>query len=288
MEEEMSRTTVDTKIATWPEILVFLVLTAAISALAYIPIVHAGTVGGTQSKLAALLMLAPGLAALITYLIFERSLRPIGWRLGKVQYLPIALIIPLGYCLAGYGLAWLIGWGGYNGEFPSGFPLVLLTLLFNGTLSALLEEIGWRGFLVPKMMEVASFTKTTLITGLIWAVWHYPLIIYSDVRLGNTPLLYGLLCFTVFTVGLSFPLSWLRLRSGSIWTAALLHGSHNVFMLHVFNILTTDTGRTWLMLGEYGAVTAAIGSILAIVFWTLRKELPERNSFVPRKGRAYT
>jgi membrane protease YdiL (CAAX protease family) len=278
----------DKKTATWREIGVFLILTAALSALAYVPIVHAGTLGGPQSKLAALLMLAPGSAAVITYLIFERNLRPIGWRLGKLQYLLLALILPAGYCLAEYGLAWLVGWGRYNRQFPSGFSAVLLSLLFNGTLSALLEEIGWRGFLVPKLVEVTSFTNTTLITGLIWALWHYPLIIYSDVRLGNTPLPYALLCFTAFTVGLSFPLSWLRLKSGSVWTAALLHGSHNAFMLHVFNVLTTDTGRTWLLLGEYGLVTAVIGSILAIIFWTLRKALPERKSFVPRKGRAHT
>jgi membrane protease YdiL (CAAX protease family) len=279
---------VDTKTATWLEIGVFLVLTAAVSVLAYIPIIRAGTMSGTQSKRAALLMLAPGSAAVITYLIFERTLRPTGWRLGKVQYLLLALIIPAGYCLAGHGLAWLVGWGRYNRQFPSGFPVVLLTLLFNGTLSALLEEIGWRGFLVPKLVEIKSFTSATLIAGLIWALWHYPLIICSDVRLGNTPLPYALICFTAFTVGLSFPLSWLRLKSGSVWTAALLHGSHNAFMLHVFNLLTTDTGRTWLLLGEYGLVTAAIGSILAIFFWTLRRALPERHSFVSRKGRAYT
>ncbi len=221
----------------------------------------------------AFLMLAPGLAAIITYLVFERSLRPIGWWLGKVQYLVLALVIPLIYCLLGYGLVWLTGRGKYNGQFPPNFPVYLLTMLFNGTLSALLEEIAWRGFLVPKMIKLTSFTGTAIITGLIWAVWHYPLIIYSNVRLGNTPLPYSLVCFTVFTVGLSFAAAWLRLKSGSIWTAALLHGSHNVFMLHVFNVLTTDSGNTWLLLGEYGVVTAVMGLLIAILFWCLRTRL---------------
>jgi membrane protease YdiL (CAAX protease family) len=278
----------DVRTKTWLEIIAFLLLTAALSSLAYLPIIRAGTIGGTRSKLGTLLMLAPGLAALITYLIFERSIRPVGWRLGKVQYLLLALIIPIGYCLAGYGLCWLTGWGRYNGQFPTRFPIVLLTLLFSGTLSAVLEEIGWRGFLVPKMTQFTSFTNVTVVVGLIWAVWHYPLIIYADVRPGHVPLSYSLICFTVFAVGLSFPLNWLRLKSGSIWTAALLHGSHNAFMLHLFNVLTTNTGRTWSMLGEYGAVTAATGLILAIIFWSLRKRLPERDSFMSRKGRAYT
>jgi membrane protease YdiL (CAAX protease family) len=257
------------------EILVFLVLTIILSTLVYIPIIKSGTINGGQSKLASLLMLAPGLAAVITYLIFERSLRPVGWRLGKIQYLILGLVIPIIYCLIAYGLVWLTGRGKYNGQFPPNLLVFLVTMLFNGTLSAVLEEVAWRGFLVPKMMELTSFTRTVLITGLIWAVWHYPLIIFSNVRLGNTPLPYSLVCFTIFAVGVSFATAWLRLKSGSVWTTALLHGSHNVFMLHVFNTLTTDSGSTWFLLGEYGAVTAVMGLLLAILFWSLRTRLPE-------------
>jgi uncharacterized protein len=257
------------------EIIVFLVLTVILSTLAYIPIIQAGTANDRVSKLASYLMLAPGLAAIITYLVFERSLRPVGWKLDKIQYLILGLVIPVIYCLIGYGLVWLTGRGKYNGQFPPNFPIFLATMLFNGTLSAVLEEVAWRGFLVPKMMELTTFTKTALISGLIWAVWHYPLIIFSNVRLGNTPLAYSLVCFTIFTVGISFATTWLRIKSGSVWTAALLHGSHNVFMLHVFNTLTTDSGGTWLLLGEYGAVTAAMGLLLVVIFWSLRPRLPE-------------
>jgi uncharacterized protein len=257
------------------EIIVFLALTIILSTLVYIPIARAGTINGGQSKLASLLMFAPGLAAVITYLVFERSLRPVGWKLGKIQNLLLALVIPLIYCSIGYGLVWLTGRGKYNGQFPPNFPIFLVTMLFNGTLSAVLEEVAWRGFLVPKMMELTSFTKTALITGLLWAVWHYPLIIFSNVVPGNNPPLHNLVCFTVFTVGVSFATAWLRLKSGSVWTAALLHGSHNVFMLHVFSSLTTDSGGTWLLLGEYGAVTAAMGLLLVVLFWSLRGRLPE-------------
>jgi membrane protease YdiL (CAAX protease family) len=267
----------DNKGRTSREIFFFLALTVILSALAYIPIIRAGTISGGQSGLVVLLMLAPGLAGVVTYLVFEHSLRPIGWRPGKMQYLILGLVIPIIYCVLAYGPVWLIGRGRYNGQFPSDFPVFLVTMLLNGTLSALLEEVAWRGFLVPKMMELSSFTKTAIITGLIWSIWHYPLIIYSNVRLGNTPLPYSLVCFTVFVVGLSFAAAWLRLKSGSIWSVALLHGSHNVFMLHVFDVLTTDSGGTWLLLGEYGAVTAGAGLLLAITFWTLRNRLQAAN-----------
>jgi membrane protease YdiL (CAAX protease family) len=273
----------DKKSKTLREIIVFLALTVILSSLAYIPILQVGTITGGQSKFASFLMLAPGLAAVITYLVFEHSLRPIGWRPGKIPYLILGLVLPIVYCLFEYGLAWLTGRGKYNGQFPPNFPVFLVTMLFNGTLSAVLEEVAWRGFLVPQMIKLTSFTKTAIITGLIWAIWHYPLIIYSNIRSGNTPLPYSLVCFTIFVVGLSFAAAWLRLKSGSVWTAALLHGSHNAFMLHVFDVLTTDTGSTWLLLGEYGAVTAAIGLLLAILFWSLRTRLPATNQTRARK-----
>jgi membrane protease YdiL (CAAX protease family) len=261
----------------WLEIIVFLALMVFFSTLVYIPIIKAGTINGGQSKLTGYLMLAPGLAAVITYLVFERSLRPVGWKLRGIKYLLLGLVMPLIYCLIGYGIVWLSGRGKYNGQFPGNFLVFLGTMLFNGTLSAVLEEVAWRGFMVPKLIKLTSFTWTSLITGLIWAAWHYPLIIFTDVRLGNTPLAYSLVCFTIFAVGLSFATAWLRLKSGNIWTTSLLHGSHNTFMLHVFNVLTTDTGGTWLLLGEYGAVTAALGVLILLIFWSLRKQLPATN-----------
>jgi membrane protease YdiL (CAAX protease family) len=255
------------------EIVVFLVLTIILSTLAYLPIIQSGTINGGQSAFAGILMLAPGVAAVVTYLFFERSLRPIGWRPGKIVYLLLGVVMPFLYCLIEYGLVWLTGRGKFNGQFPPNIVVFLVTMLFDGTLSAVLEEVGWRGFLVPKMIKLTSFTKTSIITGLVLAIWHYPLIIYSNVRPGNTPLLYNLAGFTIFCVGLSFAAAWLRLKSGSVWTAALLHGSHNVFMLHVFNALTTDSGNTWLFLGEYGGVTAVMGLLLTILFWSLRTRL---------------
>jgi membrane protease YdiL (CAAX protease family) len=79
-----------------------------------------------------------------------------------------------------------------------------------------------------------------LISGVIWSVWHYPILFFADYN-ASTPAWYGAACFTVMVVGLSFAFAWMRLKSGSLWTAVLLHASHNLFIQRVFDPLTTDT-----------------------------------------------
>jgi membrane protease YdiL (CAAX protease family) len=253
------------------EIMVFLSLTSVISILAYIPLISPKSIHTGLTQTGAL-MLVPGLAAVITYIVFEHSLRPVGWQLGKVSYLIAGLIIPIIYCFLEYGIVWLRGLGKYNGNFPPNFPVFLLSMLINGCLSAVLEETGWRGFLVPKLIKITSFPKTALITGLIWAIWHYPFIIYSYDQSSTFPLSARLICFTIFVVGLSFAATWLRLQSGSVWAASILHGSHNVFMLYVFNVLTNNTGNTWLYVSETGVLTAIIGLMLGIIFWSMKTQ----------------
>jgi hypothetical protein len=68
-------------------------------------------------------------------------------------------------------------------------------------------------------------------------------------------------------VGISFPLAWLRLRSGSFWPAALLHASHNLFIQGFFDTVTVDTGVTKYLLSEFGAVLALAAAITGYIFW---------------------
>jgi hypothetical protein len=65
----------------------------------------------------------------------------------------------------------------------------------------------------------------------------------------------------------------MRLKSGSLWTGVLLHASHNLFIQGFFDPLTTDTGRTKYIIGEFGAGLALVSIAFAIYFWTRRKEV---------------
>lgn len=61
-------------------------------------------------------------------------------------------------------------------------------------LLALGEEIGWRGFLVPQLAKLTTFTWVAIISGIIWALWHFPLAIMG-MYVAETPLWWSLPIF---------------------------------------------------------------------------------------------
>jgi uncharacterized protein len=65
----------------------------------------------------------------------------------------------------------------------------------------------------------------------------------------------------------------LRLRSGSLWPAALLHASHNLFIMHVFDAMTVETDLTAFITGELGVGLALTGVVVAYLFWHKRETL---------------
>jgi membrane protease YdiL (CAAX protease family) len=68
-----------------------------------------------------------------------------------------------------------------------------------------------------------GFTEVSLLSGAIWTVWHFPLIFFGTYH-GTGPLFYSLAVFIPSVMGLALILAWLRLVSGSVWTAILFHG----------------------------------------------------------------
>ncbi len=223
-------------------IVTFLLLTFLLSAIFWFLIIRAGTLDVSGGLFTVGLMWCPGAAALITTLLYQGNLRGLGWSLGRPRYLLLSYALPLGYAALAYGVTWLTGLGAFTTEnLPAGLPLLAyalymatVTFLTGGLLPALGEEIGWRGFLVPELNKLTSFTNTLLISGAIWAVWHMPLLLLTDYNAG-TRAWYALLCFSIMVIGTSFVYAWLRLKSGSLWTAAILHASHNVFVQGVFD-----------------------------------------------------
>ncbi|HEX7556722.1 MAG TPA: type II CAAX endopeptidase family protein [Leptolinea sp.] len=278
------------------KIATFLGITLAISAIFYYLIISAGSLQANGGIYVLLLMWTPGVAAMITQLTYERSLKGLGWKPGKFKYLALAYLIPLGYCLIVYGITWLTGLGNFpSPEFVNNLKIsypgltsvtgsilvysaAMATIGFiSSILSALGEEIGWRGLLVPEMAKVMPFTKVAFLSGLIWAAWHMPLIFFSDYNLPGLPTWYAGLMFLIMVMGISFIFAWLRLKSGSLWTAVILHASHNIFVQAVFTPLTGQKPITPFIIDEFGCGLAIVAIGLAILFWRKRKDLPVEN-----------
>lgn len=115
------------------------------------------------------------------------------------------------------------------------------TIVFLMTLPSVLgEEIAWRGLLVPELSKFMSLTGVALVSGFVWASWHWPLMIFGLYGNDVAPLYYQLLCFTLYLMSLSVIMSYLRFKTGSLWTAVIFHISNNVFMEKVFTPLTDE------------------------------------------------
>ena len=230
--------------------------------------------GGIESPDAAIYIMAlmwmPAVAGLLTNLIYQRSLRGMGWGLGKRKYYLIAYLVPVAYAGVAYGLVWLLGLGGLDfSQQGIGGLLSALTLgVITSLVTAAGEEIGWRGFLVPQLARYNTFVRTALISGLIWGLWHIPLIIGGGYSSG-APTWFALSGFMVLVVSISFASAWLRLASGSLWPAALLHAVHNSFIQSFLDKVTVDTGITEYLTTEFGAVLAVMGILVAILFWRI-------------------
>lgn len=90
------------------------------------------------------------------------------------------------------------------------------------------EEFGWRGYLQPKLMPLGG-RKAVLVTGVIWGVWHWPVILmgynYGKDYFG-APFL-GPLAMVWFTLSLSVIFGWLTIKAESVWPAVIAHGALN-------------------------------------------------------------
>lgn len=287
----------DSDALTKKKLYTYLFFALALSSVFYYFIIRQGTLhvaGGQPYTL--FLMWSPGVAALLTTFFYQRNLLGMGWGWGKTKYQLWSYGLPVLYGLTAYGIVWITGLGGFpdsnfvehaSGQIEEIFGwsglsaamIITIAVSIDGTLgvlfsciSALGEEIGWRGFLVPQLIKITSFTKTAFISGAMWSVYHYPALIFADYNSG-APVWFCLICFTVLVFGASFAFAWLRLRSGSLWTGVILYASHNLFIQNIFDRITSDNGHTKYFIGEFGIMLALVSVLVAYVFWKKRSEL---------------
>ena len=225
------------------QVSIFLILTFALSWVQQYMMIAAGR--DANSSATFFLMWTPGLVGLFLSIMFGGKLKDIGFRLGSWRYYLLAYAVPAGTAILILASLIAFGFGKFEMsasliEKKGGVAPALLAILVNailiggffGFVSGLGEEIGWRGFLHSKLMDL-RIPHPFLITGAIWAVWHWPLILFADYATSDKPVL-SLLMFSFMAMSLSVFMGWLRERSGSVFTSGLVHGTHNLWIQAIY------------------------------------------------------
>ena len=262
-------------------VLVFFLLVIPFSAAA-----EAAYCLGGPGELVALLMWVPALSALAAAAVdlrvkgerfsLGKQFSLTGIRHCKWKYILLGVIIPFVYLFIPYRIYWTMHPDGfaYNGV---SFGLILQDLALYTVISVLMslltaagEEIGWRGFMLPALLERMDEKKAIAAVSLFWCFWHFPLLIWGGYMEG-TSLWYQLASFVlcVFPVGVIAAI--LTMRSGSMWPAAFLHAAHNAYDQAVFGVITRGDDKMYFV-SETGCLTILCAWIIAIIMYVLYKK----------------
>jgi membrane protease YdiL (CAAX protease family) len=193
----------------------------------------------------------------------------------------LALSFPIIFGLISYGIAWVTGLVHFSpqpipmaaqfvGDNSSPVLVFLVNLAVAATVVTILsvrtaagEEIGWRGYMLTRLID-AGVPKPVLASGIIWGVWHVPLILGGVYLAGPPPALSALL-WMVTATSFSFVFARLRLETGSVWPAIALHASWNSVIQVAFDPASTGAGAA-VWVGESGILVALTMIVAAVVF----------------------
>ena len=181
---------------------------------------------------------APAIAALLAAALTggrealgDLGSRLVRWRVGWQWYL-VVILGPAVFSLVVAAVYMMLG-GSWSEAAPSTFreiPLLLLPifLLILTLTDGLGEELAWRGFALPRLLSRYNALAASLILGVIWGVWHLPLV-WTE---GATLYQQSLWLFLVDITAKSVLFTWVFLHSrGSVLIAMLFHGATNLFIV---------------------------------------------------------
>jgi uncharacterized protein len=231
----------------------------------------------------AIAMWAPGIGALVAARRTPDGVGGLRLRsLGPRPYYVLAwLIPPLATALTGV-LTVLLGAGQPDLQFtqlreamagrspldPAVVVIGQLVFALTGailinSLFALGEELGWRGFLLPRLVDRFGVRPALIMTGVIWGLWHAPVIAQGHNYPGHPVL--GTFMMVVFCVLTGIFFGWLYLRTRSVWAPTIAHASLNA--IAAFPMLFLP--NTNMVIG--GSLTSVIGwiplALIAVYCW---------------------
>ncbi|GAB6862469.1 CPBP family intramembrane glutamic endopeptidase [Haloplanus litoreus] len=267
------------------KVLAFLALTFGISwvgAIAFAVLgVDLGSLRGTV-LVVAVYMWAPAVAAILTQRWVGDSIRiGCGLRRGRLRWIGLAWVTPVGLLALTIGFGALLPEVSFTTDYGAflrdlglpaeqidaslavleGLPVPPVVFLVGqglvagltiNAVAALGEELGWRGLLLRELSPL-GFWRLSLLTGVVWGIWHAPLIVQGH-NFPDAPVA-GIVVMTGWTVAASPLFTYLTVRAKSVLAATLLHGSFNAVASLSLVYLT---GAGTLLVGPVGV--AGIGA----------------------------
>jgi uncharacterized protein len=151
------------------------------------------------------------------------------WRVAWWWY-TLVLFGPAVFAAVVAGAYALLG-GAWTTAFPAattGLGSLAVFLIVLTLTDGVGEELAWRGFALPRLLERYSALIASLVLGLLWGLWHLPLVFTDGLGLFGEPI--WLLLADITAKSVLFTWVFLRTR-GSVLIAALLHGTTNLFLV---------------------------------------------------------
>lgn len=193
----------------------------------------------------------PFLTAIITLLIFNRNkdLKKLFNQMIKLKvglkWYGIIILIPLIINFGSLGLAALF-MTDLSLVFNPGMGISIILLSFiNNLITSGMEEPGWRGFAVPELTKKYSAYNTSLIVGIIWAIWHYPYVFYLNFVELNSGMFLTILAMAGFTALITFGsvlYSWIYLNTESVFIMIVFHTLQNIIPILIMGGVADPLG----------------------------------------------
>ncbi len=144
--------------------------------------------------------------------------------------------------------------------------ILVLALISGTTINAILgfgEELGWRGFLL-KQLAFMGFWKSSALIGLIWGIWHAPLILLG-LNYPQNPQL-GVLLMTAWTILMAPLFSYIRIKSRSVIAASIFHGTINAVPGLAVILIAGGTDLMVGLTGLAGFIVFALADIFLFIY----------------------
>jgi len=262
-----------------------------------------GLTGGHESPLvglAYLSMFLPALSVLVVSSVMNERPR-VQWDYLPLRFLPVAMfLIPVVLhavmlpveMTPGGGTVWQDwlrpqadglyhtppsrGWGTLTIEGLVGrIVLNAIVGLAANSFMAFFEEIGWRAWLLPRLMDRMGARSAVVTTSFIWGLWHLPFQFSGIQHIdGVSPMrLASRFSFGIIAAGLV--LGWLWLRTESIWLVSICHGALNNWGQYAFKYMK-DSVTPEAIHTDLTALTAGFLALLSIGALLLWRGLGER------------